>query len=147
MGSNSIKVISCCKSEQHRGAPWKLNKELTWTNHFGVSLRSKPQCLLGMSGTGLWPSLVRSRQWFFMLKGIFYLIYYLFLGCLGTRLSQLCFFPIFLYECPCSVNVLLKFISHHIGTRQLQVRCSLKHWMFCRPPSLVFCFNRYGLSW
>lgn len=79
------------KSEQHHGAPWKLNKECIWANRFGVSLRDKPRYLfLGMSvkeGQGcdhvLWEA---DTQWFFMLNGILYLgLYYLFGIILGLN--------------------------------------------------------------
>lgn len=111
MGSNNIKVHSRCKNEQHRGAPWKLNKELTWTNHFGVSLRDKPQyLLLGMSGTALWPPVVRSKQWFFMLKGIFIYIYIYLVGgvALGLDYLSYAFSNISVWRaltCECAVEI------------------------------------------
>lgn len=113
------------KNEQHRGASWKLNKELLWANHFGVSLRGKPQyLLLGMAETGQWPPVTRSRQWFFMLKGIFYLVYYHLFGLPWDQRTPAMLCPTFLHGGPWPENVLLKFISHHVGNRQLQVRCS-----------------------
>lgn len=153
MGLNSKKVSSHWKSEQHHGALPKPSKEWIWANHFGLFLRDKPRYLvLGMAGDQgrdcdhlPWEAdrLIFHVNWYPLFRTVSFVW-----DCLGVVFSQMTFVPYFsLYERPWPVNVVLGLTTHCIGNRQLRVSYSPEHWVLCRPPCFVSCFNEYGLLW
>lgn len=121
MDSNIFKVNSLCRNEQHHGGPWKPNKELTWTNHFGFSLRDKAP----MSGFGN----IRVKAvttWSEKQIVIFHVEGHLLFNILSFvwvafRLDYLSYaFSQISVRRALTCELLLKFMPHHVGNRQLQ---------------------------